>query len=92
MKLDVLFFIVMLVVYVITNVLFILSFFDYIKTPKGFFNNGLAFVMLMPTILIGITVFIIYGLIKLKYREDKFEKNNLKWPETPFQNEFYIHL
>ena len=63
MKLEVLFFIVMLVVYVITNVLFILSFFDYIKTPKGFFNNGLAFVMLIPTIIIGTIGFIIYGLV-----------------------------
>ncbi len=82
MKIEVLFFIIMSVVYVVTNTLFILSFFDYIKTPKGFFNNGLAFVMLIPTILIGITVFIIYGLIKLKSRERKFEKiNNFKWLE-----------
>lgn len=43
---------------------------------KTFFNNGLAFVMLIPTILIGITGFIIYFFIKLKARENKFEKNN----------------
>jgi uncharacterized membrane protein len=83
MKIEVLFFIIMSVVYVVINILFILSFFDYIKTPKGFFSNGLAFVMLIPTILIGITVFIIYGLVKLKSRERKFEKINInfKWPE-----------
>ena len=81
MKLEVLILIIMLAIYIATNTLFILSFFDYIKTPKGFFNNGLAVVMLIPTILIGITVFIIYGLVKLKSRERKFEKINIKWLE-----------
>lgn len=81
MKTETLLFIFFIAIYVITNTLFILSFFDYIKTPKGFFNNGVAFVMLIPTILIGMTGFIIYFFIKLKAREDKFEKNNFKWPE-----------
>lgn len=75
MKTETLLFIFFIAIYVITNALFILNFFDYIKTPKGFFNNGLAFIMILPTILIGITGFIIYGLIKLKARENKFEKN-----------------
>lgn len=74
MKPEFIFIIALSILYAGTNILFVLNYIDYIKLPKGFFNNPLALIMLFPTVITGIIIILCATSIKIKIREYKYEQ------------------